>query len=770
MIEQPGTDSGHEHGFTNRVVKTFLESKLSLILVLLATVVGLVALGVTPREEDPQIVVPLADVYVNFPGHSAAEVEQLVTTPLEKILCEKRHNFEPSHNYSVLLDSTGGPGGSVDLLEIPRRDGRLEPGGVVVRKLFDAGAGIAQTPMADFDLSRVYFGYCKTKGDYYHVYSVRPDGSDLKQLTDGPFHDYWPCPLPDGGLAFITTRCACRFLCWRPQAAVLFRMDADGENMRALSFANLTEWAPSVMDDGRLLWTRSEYQDKGADHGHMLWAIRPDGTHPELIYGNTLVQPNGFANGREVPGTNELCAIPISHFGDLNGPVVLVDREKGPFDPAAITTVTPEVPWPGAWPVQECFREPVPIARDYILCAHAPLDRRFQLYVVDRFGNRELLYGDPAISVLCPTPFQKRTPPPVLANTVDRVDVVDGEGEFAVGRGESAVGRRSPDRALSTTGRSPLRLGIPNVETSGPTSGAVRRPAPSEEEGQFFLTDVYRGLEPEVQRGQVKWLRVCQEVRADLDRLPTGEYRSDHPEFMDWYATPVHKVSGPFGWPSYVAKASWGLVPVAEDGSAHFTAPAGKVLYFDVLDERFNELQRMRSVVQLQPGEKRSCIGCHESRHDAPPTASLPKSQALVQRRLASWEGTALSFERDVQPALDRNCIRCHDASHPSGLDLTGTLDADKVPVSYRTFISRGLVHYVDWGYKSSPEKLAPLTFGTVRSKLFKVLDAGHHDVKLTTDDLLRLKTWIDLNCPLWPDYVNRELRPGPAQQVARVR
>ena len=67
-------------------MKIFLESNLSLILILLATVVGLAALGLTPREEDPQIVVPLADVYVNFPGHSAAEVEQLVTTPLEKIL------------------------------------------------------------------------------------------------------------------------------------------------------------------------------------------------------------------------------------------------------------------------------------------------------------------------------------------------------------------------------------------------------------------------------------------------------------------------------------------------------------------------------------------------------------------------------------------------------------------------------------------------------------------------------------------------------------
>ena len=75
-----------EHHFTNQIIQTFLESNLALILILLATVVGLVALAVTPREEDPQIVVPLADVYVSFPGHSAEEVEQLVTTPLEKIL------------------------------------------------------------------------------------------------------------------------------------------------------------------------------------------------------------------------------------------------------------------------------------------------------------------------------------------------------------------------------------------------------------------------------------------------------------------------------------------------------------------------------------------------------------------------------------------------------------------------------------------------------------------------------------------------------------
>jgi multidrug efflux pump subunit AcrB len=86
MTEHPAQSPLEEHHFTNRIVKAFLDSNLSLVLILLASVAGLAALGLTPREEDPQIVVPLADVYVSFPGHSAAEVEQLVATPLEKIL------------------------------------------------------------------------------------------------------------------------------------------------------------------------------------------------------------------------------------------------------------------------------------------------------------------------------------------------------------------------------------------------------------------------------------------------------------------------------------------------------------------------------------------------------------------------------------------------------------------------------------------------------------------------------------------------------------
>ncbi|MCX8138935.1 MAG: efflux RND transporter permease subunit, partial [Gemmataceae bacterium] len=80
----PSNSPGHD--WLSRIVRLFLESKLSLLLILFSLLVGMVALLVTPREEDPQIVVPLADVYISFPGHTAEEVEQLVSTPLEKLL------------------------------------------------------------------------------------------------------------------------------------------------------------------------------------------------------------------------------------------------------------------------------------------------------------------------------------------------------------------------------------------------------------------------------------------------------------------------------------------------------------------------------------------------------------------------------------------------------------------------------------------------------------------------------------------------------------
>ncbi|MFW6163587.1 MAG: hypothetical protein ACODAJ_12520, partial [Planctomycetota bacterium] len=119
-------------------------------------------------------------------------------------------------------------------------------------------------------------------------------------------------------------------------------------------------------------------------------------------------------------------------------------------------------------------------------------------------------------------------------------------------------------------------------------------------------------------------------------------------------------------------------------------------------------------------------------------------------------------YQRVVQPVLDAHCVRCHDGKHKRKIDLRGNLDPERIPESYKTLIRQGWVHVVDMSYNSGGnEKLAPLTFGTVRSKLIQALEGGHHDVELTRGEMRRLKCWIDLNCPLWPDYQFRPDRPG---------
>ena len=622
--------------------------------------------------------------------------------PLQRLLFVKRQPFLPSHIYTDLTDAPFRPGGAVCRLDVPHEGGRLTPGKALATALFQSQGGVARDPAAACDLSRIYFGYRPAADGFYHIMSMKADGSDLKQLTDGPYHDFYPCPLPDGDVAFITTRCTCRVFCFRPGSYVLHRMKSDGSDLRRLSLASLSEWAPSVMTDGRIIWTRWEYVDKGADFSQTLWSIHPDGTHPEMVFGNDIIQPNGYACGREVPGTQEILCTLVSHFGDINGPLALLDLGKGRSNPQAITSVTPEVPWPGMWPSTECFRDPVPISRDLFLCAHAPRDR-FGLYVVDRFGNRELLYMDDTISSMSPTVLRAVAPPPVVAE-----------------------------------------------EAPGSTA----------KQGAFVMMDVNRGLEPTVKRGSVKWLRVVEEVRHNISDAPNRDYA----DFMKFYASPVDIVYGPFGWPAYVAKASLGLVPVGADGSASFSAPAGKTVYFEALDGDFNEMQRMRSVVHLQPGERRTCVGCHDPRNTAPPVmrSAAALGGQLQQIQPPSWGDAPFSYERVVQPVLDANCAKCHTAQHSKRLDLTGRLDADKVPASYRTLITRGLVNYLDCGWNSAGCELrAPLTFGTLKSKLWTVLDAGHHGVVLTEDERLRIKTWTDLNCPLWPDYIERGKRSG---------
>ena len=112
---------------------------------------------------------------------------------------------------------------------------------------------------------------------------------------------------------------------------------------------------------------------------------------------------------------------------------------------------------------------------------------------------------------------------------------------------------------------------------------------------------------------------------------------------------------------------------------------------------------------------------------------------------------------------------KVRNAKHKRKLDLTGTLDKERIPASYRTLISKGLVHYFNMSYGLPHTKSRPLMFGTLKSKLITVIESGHNKVKLTRDQMHRIKCWIDMNCPLWPDYIPRLSRPARIAKTARA-
>ena len=82
------TTSITRYGFAGRLSSVFIDSKLTPIVILASLLLGLFAVLMLPREEEPQIKVPMVDVMVGMPGATSHEVENLVTRPLEKLLWE----------------------------------------------------------------------------------------------------------------------------------------------------------------------------------------------------------------------------------------------------------------------------------------------------------------------------------------------------------------------------------------------------------------------------------------------------------------------------------------------------------------------------------------------------------------------------------------------------------------------------------------------------------------------------------------------------------
>ncbi|MBM4094422.1 MAG: hypothetical protein FJ276_34190, partial [Planctomycetes bacterium] len=210
------------------------------------------------------------------------------------------------------------------------------------------------------------------------------------------------------------------------------------------------------------------------------------------------------------------------------------------------------------------------------------------------------------------------------------------------------------------------------------------------------------------------------------------------------------------------ARMLLGTAPVEADGSAWFRVPARKPLYFQAVDAEGRAVQTMRSIVYLQPGERRSCVGCHEPRAAAPERrnlAALTRGPAVIQ---PGPDGTRpFSYPRLVQPVLDRHCQRCHDGTPgtgKSGLVLTGEADG-LFTRSYNNL--KPYLRWYEWGGASITQAVTyPGRSGADESRLTKILaDATHASLALPPQDRDRLLIWLDGNVPFYGTYDQEQQR-----------
>jgi len=255
------------------------------------------------------------------------------------------------------------------------------------------------------------------------------------------------------------------------------------------------------------------------------------------------------------------------------------------------------------------------------------------------------------------------------------------------------------------------------------------RVQPSETEGSFILADVTLGRNMGgVTPGVVKKLLVLEVLPKPLN---TG---------MDTSPSPTVSLHG-----SFFLERILGTVPVEPDGSAYFKAPVHRALFFVALDEQDLSVKRMHSFTSLMPGETQGCLGCHESRTQAPAVGQAVLQAVLrPPSRIEPIPGIpeVFDYRRDIQPILDKNCLSCHSSDKPSGTVVLSGDRGERFTVSYLNLFHARQIK--DGGGEEGLGNSKPYSVGSSASPLMKKLSGQHHNVRLSTEEVTKIRLWIE--------------------------
>jgi hypothetical protein len=615
------------------------------------------------------------------------------------------------------------PGAALCLAEWDGAAYRVEP-------LIEDESGVIRDPDVAYDGRRVLFSWKKSdRQDDYHLYELDLATRAVRQLTFGVgVADYEGCYLPDGDILFNSTRCVQTVDCWWTEVSNLYRCDGDGRYLRRITFDQVHDNYPTVTEDGRILYTRWEYNDRGQVYPQPLLQMNPDGTNQAEFYGVSSWFPTTILHARQVPGTQKVVAIATGHHTRQTGKLVLIDPARGRQENQGVQLLAPQRPAPAVridrfGQQGDLFQYPVALSEtEYLVTYHPagwwadsrPMGPLFGIYFLTANGRRERLVADPRQPCSQAVPVRPRVATRMRPSTVDYART----------------------------------------------------------QGTCYVQDIHAGPGlAGVLRGTVRTLRV---VALDFRAAGIGENRSAGPGGGALASTPVAIGNG-----TWDPKLILGDTPVHADGSVFFAVPARTPVYFQLLDERGQMVQTMRSWTSLQPGENVACVGCHEHENSVPlAAASLTtalRGGAQPLRPLHDIDpASGFSFAEHIQPILERHCTRCHTGRDGEASGLTSREVTDPQAKRRWTEGYLALTHarpdkpetgaawrgdpdhpMVNWtSAQSAPTPQPPYAAGSACSELMHLLDQGHEDVVLAPDERDKLAAWIDLGVPFCGDYL----------------
>jgi len=255
---------------------------------------------------------------------------------------------------------------------------------------------------------------------------------------------------------FVSTRCYQAVPCTGgDHVGLLYVSEADGGSVRQLTFDQDHSWNPTVLNDGRIVYTRWEYNDTPHYFSRIVFCMNPDGTRQMALYGSNSYFPNSTNYAQPIPGSStKIVAIISGHHGNPRmGEVAIIDTSEGEREADGVVRILPERHRKieavivdqyatGKWPQ---FVQPHPLSDKFFLvsCKPGP-SAPWGLYLVDVFDNLVPLMVDQDAALMEPIIVKARPTPPVIPPGVNLArddalvylfDVYRGRGLEGVPRG-----------------------------------------------------------------------------------------------------------------------------------------------------------------------------------------------------------------------------------------------------------------------------------------------------------------------------------------------